>query len=75
MNVMVGDTVIAGNDWNSSSPEYGVVRAQGHNFGLHHSGWMDAAGTLVNEYGDESAPLGTAPDFMSAGYILPSACA
>ena len=26
----VGDQVIAGNDWNSSSPEYGIVRAQAY---------------------------------------------
>ena len=26
--VNVGDQIVAGNDWNSSSPEYGVVRAQ-----------------------------------------------
>ena len=26
--VNVGDNIIAGNDWNSSSPAYGIVRAQ-----------------------------------------------
>jgi hypothetical protein len=26
--VNVGDQIIAGNDWNSSSPAYGIVRAQ-----------------------------------------------
>lgn len=30
MLIKVGDQVIAGNDWNSSSPEYGVVRAQAY---------------------------------------------
>ena len=30
MKVNVGDQVIAGNDWNSSSPSYGIVRAQSY---------------------------------------------
>ena len=28
--VQVGDQIVAGNDWNSSSPEYGIVRAQSY---------------------------------------------
>ena len=28
--VNVGEQIIAGNDWNSSSPEYGIVRAQAY---------------------------------------------
>ena len=30
MAIRVGDQIIAGNDWNSSSPEYGIVRAQSY---------------------------------------------
>ena len=26
--ILVGDQIVAGNDWNSSSPAYGIVRAQ-----------------------------------------------
>lgn len=26
--ISVGDQIIAGNDWNSSSPEYGIVRVR-----------------------------------------------
>ena len=29
-SMKVGDTIVASTDWNSSAPEYGIVRAQGY---------------------------------------------
>ena len=30
LRVGVGDQIVAGNDWNSSSPSYGIIRAQSY---------------------------------------------
>ena len=40
----VGDQIIAANDWNSSSPEYGIVRAQSYELQrVYYQGIVDGA--------------------------------
>lgn len=52
LRVGVGDQIVAGNDWNSSSPSYGIVRAQSYELQrVYYQGVVDGkvAKVDVNE--------------------------
>jgi len=59
--VAVGDQIVAGNDWNSSSPAYGIVRAQTYELQrVYYQGIVDGGRVErvdVNSL-EESAPDG-----------------
>ena len=60
MTARVGDTVVAGNDWNSSSPEFGILRAQGYELRrIYYQGVADGEIRRVDVTSlDSKAPAG-----------------
>ena len=62
MDVQVGAQIVAGNDWNSSSPEYGIIRAQSYELRrVYFQGVMDGSVARVDVASLEAtAPSGCA---------------
>ena len=57
MAIRVGDSIVAGSDWNSSSPEYGIVRAQAYELQrVYYQGVVDGEVQRVDVESLEATP-------------------
>lgn len=56
-DVQVGSQIIAGNDWNSSSPEYGIIRAQAYELQrVYYQGVVDGTVARIDVGSIEAGP-------------------